>query len=366
MVNCDGGGYERTMSLADARTTIDALDDEILRLLNERARVVSDVASAKRTQSLPTYDPERERQVLERLAEKAGQFPAEAIVAVYREVMSACLALQAPVGVAFLGPEGTFSHAAARARFGLSARYTEQATLSGVFEAVARGTTAYGVVPIENSTEGSVSEVLDALLRGGVVVTAELEIDVSHALLSHAAGLSAIHTVYSHPQALGQCRAWLAAHLPHASVAQSTSTAAAVREAKADPTAAALASRLAGELYGVPVLQAGVNDRDDNRTRFVLLAAEGTASVRTGRDKTTLAFSIRDGRGALWQVLKLFDEEGINITRIHSRPSRQKAWDYVFFVDVEGHVLDADMQRAVCKLEAACPMVRKLGSYARV
>ncbi len=354
------------MSLADARTTIDALDDEILRLLNERARVVADVACAKRTQSLPTYDPERERQVLERLAGKAGKFPADAIVAVYREVMSACLALQAPVGVAFLGPEGTFSHAAARARFGLAARYTEQATLSGVFDAVARGTTAYGVVPIENSTEGSVSEALDALLQGDVVVTAEFEFDVSHALLSQAAGLSAIHTVYSHPQALGQCRAWLAAHLPHATVAQSTSTAAAVREAKSDPSAAALASRLAGELYGVPVLQAGVNDRDDNRTRFVLLAPEGTVSVPTGHDKTTLAFSIRDGRGALWQVLKLFDEEAINITRIHSRPSRQKAWDYVFFVDIEGHVQDENVKRAAAMLETACPMVQRLGSYARV
>lgn len=354
------------MSLADARTTIDTLDDEILRLLNERARVVADVAAAKRTQSLPTYDPERERQVLERLAGKAGQFPAEAIVAVYREVMSACLALQEPIGVAFLGPEGTFSHAAARARFGLAARYLEQATLSAVFEAVQRGVARYGVVPIENSTEGSVSEALDALLRGGVVVLAELEIDVAHALLSLAPALSSIRTVYSHPQALGQCRGWLATHLPHATVAQSTSTAAAVREAKADPSAAALASRLAGELHGVPALQLGVNDRDDNRTRFVLLAPEGHESMPSGDDKSTLAFSIRDGRGALWQVLKKFDEQGINITRIQSRPSRQKAWDYVFFVDIEGHVQEPHVERALLELRQACPLVRVLGSYPRV
>lgn len=352
--------------LSDARAEIDALDDEILRLLNERASVVSAVAAAKQRGSTAVFDPARERQVLERLEAKAGRFPAQAIRAVYREVMSACLALQEPIGVAYLGPPGTFSHAAARARFGLAARYVERATLASVFEAIRQGRVACGVVPIENSTEGSVSEVLDSLLLGGTKVTAEFEIEVSQALLSHADGLSHITTVHSHPQALGQCRAWLAEHLPHATLVPAASTAAAARDANANPEAAALASALAGEIYGLPVLHDRINDHEDNRTRFVVLAPEEVKTpTPTGFDKSTVAFSIREGRGALWQVLRLFDEEAINLTRIQSRPSRQRAWDYVFFVDLEAHAEEERFHRVFARLREVCPLVRDFGSYPR-
>ena len=201
------------MPLDDHRRRIDDLDDKILALLDERAHVVSDVARSKRDANLPTYDPDRERQVLDRLASRAGRFPAEAIRAVYREVMSACLALQEPLTIAYLGPEGTFSHAAARTLFGLAATYTEATTFEGVFDAVSRKEATYGVVPLENSTEGSVTRAVDALIHGDLLIRAELELDVSQCLITRAPGLASIERVYSHPQPLGQCRVWLPTNL---------------------------------------------------------------------------------------------------------------------------------------------------------
>lgn len=351
------------VALDDLRKRIDELDDAILKALDERARVVGEVGRAKREANLPTYDPDRERLILDRLAARAGRFPPEAIRAVYREVMSACLALQEPLKIAYMGPEGTFSHAAARSFFGLAATYTETTTIEGVFDAVARREAQHGVVPIENSSEGSVDHALDALVDGDLLIRAELELEVAQCLLTRASGLPAIERVYSHPQALGQCRVWLAKNLPGAQLVQSPSTAAAVREAAADPRAAAVASRLASELYGVPLLRERIQDHAENVTRFVMVSLEDAA--RTGRDKTTLAFSVHDGRGALMRVLALFDEEGINLTRIESRPSREKPWDYVFLADLEGHRTDDAVVRAMARLRERCPLVKHLGSYPR-
>ena len=352
------------MSLDDLRKSIDSIDDEILLLLDKRATVVGDVARAKKAAQTPTYDPERERQVLDRLASRAGgRFPREAIRAVYREVMSACLALQEPVSVAFLGPAGTFTHAATRQLFGLAARYSEAATIEGVFDAVRRGDAKYGVAPIENSTEGSVTQAVDALIEGGVFIRRELVLEVSHCLLSSAVGLASIARVYSKAEALGQCREWLAKNLSNAQLVHTPSTAAAAREASSDPAGAAIASALASELYALPIVRERIQDREGNATRFVMVGAED--APRTGRDKTTLVFSVRDGRGALRRVLDLFDAEEINLTRIESRPSRQKAWDYVFLVDLEGHRDDENVKRALDALGTKCPMVKMLGSYPR-
>jgi chorismate mutase/prephenate dehydratase len=351
------------VALDDLRKRIDELDDAILKALDERARVVADVGQAKREANLPTYDPDRERLILDRLAARAGRFPPDAIRAVYREVMSACLALQEPLKIAYMGPEGTFSHAAARSFFGLAATYTETTTIEGVFDAVARREAQHGVVPIENSSEGSVDHALDALVDGDLLIRAELELEVAQCLLTRAKGLPSVERVYSHPQALGQCRVWLAKNLAGAQLVQSPSTAAAVREAAADPRAAAVASRLASELYGVPALRERIQDHAENVTRFVMVSLEDSA--RTGHDKTTLAFSLHDGRGALMRVLALFDEEGINLTRIESRPSREKPWDYVFLADVEGHRTDANIARAMVRLRERCPLVKHLGSYPR-
>ena len=350
------------MALDDLRRGIDAIDDEILALLEKRADIAREVARAKRDAHVATYDPEREREVLARLeAKSAGRFPREAIRAVYREVMSACLALQAPVKVAFLGPAGTFTHAAARELFGLAARYSEAGTIDGVFDAVRRGDAAFGVVPIENSTEGSVTRAVDALIDGGVLIRRELVLDVSQCLMSVATGLTEVARVYSHPQALAQCRVWLATNLANAQLVQTPSTSAAAREALADANGAAIGSRLAAALYDLPVLRDKVQDVAENATRFVMLATED--APRTGRDKTSLAFAVHDARGALLRVLEVFDRNDINLTRIESRPSRQKVWDYVFLADLDGHREDENVRAALAVLDDTCPMLRILGSY---
>jgi chorismate mutase/prephenate dehydratase len=351
--------------LGDLRTRIDAIDDRVLQLLEERSGLMGDVAQAKRDLHLPAYDPERERLILERLSARAGRFPADAIRAVYREVMRAGLALQEPLKVAYLGPEGTFSHAAARGFFGLAATYCEAMTFEGVFDAVARRQANEGIIPIENSTEGSVIHAVDALVSNNLFIRAEFEFEVSLCLLTRAAGIASIQRVYSHPQPLGQCRMWLAKHLGGAQIVQSSSTAAAVREALADPGGAAVGSPLASEIYSVPILRERIQDYAENFTRFVVVARED--AKRTGDDKTTVAFSIRDGheRGALLRVLAIFDDEGINLFRIESRPSREKAWDYVFLAEIEGHREDAHVDRALRRLAEKCPMLKPLGSYPR-
>ncbi len=352
------------MTLDDLRCRIDSIDDQILALLEQRADVVAGISRTKKDAGLPAYDPERERALLDRLAQRgAGRFPRESIVAVYREVMSACLSIQAPVTVAFLGPEGTFTHIAARELFGLAARYTETATIDGVFDAVRREAVTYGVVPIENSTEGSVTYAVDALLEGGLFIRRELVLEVSQCLLSLAPGLSAVARVYSHPQALAQCRAWLAKNLSSAQLVQTSSTAGAAREAAADPAGAAIGSSLAAELSGLPVLRERIQDRAENATRFVLLAREDAR--RTGDDKTTLSFALRDETGALRRALETFDAAGINLSRIESRPSRHRAWEYVFLVDVAGHREDELVARAVDQLRAQTEMVCLHGSYPR-
>jgi chorismate mutase / prephenate dehydratase len=356
---------ESKKPLLPLRDRIDDVDDRILALLAERAELARTVAEAKRAAKAPHFhDPERERAVLERVAGKgAGTFPRDAIRVVFREVMSACLSLEEPVRVAFLGPEGTFTQMAAHHLFGLAARYQESATIDGVFDAVRVGACGAGVVPIENSGEGSVTFTVDALLDGDLVIRQEVVLDVAHCLLSRATSLPQIERVYSHPQALAQCRTWLAKNLPAAQLVQTASTAAAAREAHDDERAAAIGSALAGEIHGLSMLREKIQDRPENATRFVVLGKED--APRTGRDKTTLTFSVKDGRGALRQVLSILEDHGVNLTRIESRPTRQRAWDYVFLADLEGHREDPHVAAALLAVRARCPMVKVLGSYAR-
>jgi chorismate mutase/prephenate dehydratase len=264
--------------------------------------------------------------------------------------------------IAFLGPAGTFTHAAARGLFGSSAEYVDVSTIDGVFETVRRNAVSYGVVPIENSTEGSVTNTVDALVDGDdIVICREVRLEIRQCLISKATNLSDLERVYSHPQALAQCRAWLAANVPNAQCIQAASTATAVRQASDDTCSAAIASELAAELYEVPVLRVAIQDVADNATRFAVLAT--VDSPRTGRDKTTIAFAVHDGRGALLRVLEVFDSHDINLTRIESRPSRRKAWDYVFLADLDGHRDDANVKTALAILRDRCPMLRLLGSY---
>jgi chorismate mutase/prephenate dehydratase len=348
-------------NLKNARSRIDGIDDAMLKLLEERARIVTDVRRAKVTDGVLFHDPEREAEVVARLSNAATLFPRDAIARVYREIMSACLSLQSATKVTFLGPEGTFTHMAARSLFGLSASYLEAATIDGVFDAVRKGDALYGVVPIENSTEGAVTRTVDALLEGGVMIRREVVLNVDHCLATRVEGLTTIERVYSHPQALAQCRVWLAKNLSQAQLVQTPSTAAAVREAITDSRGAAIASALAAEMHGLPIARSSIQDFAENVTRFILIAQQD--APRTGHDKTTLAFSLKDGRGALRRVLDIFDQEEINLSRIESRPSQKKAWDYVFLVDIDGHRDDESVRRALAILEERCPFVRHLGSY---
>lgn len=357
---------EQPIDLGAIREGIDAVDERLLALLAERADLVARVAEAKRGRGLGTIDPERENAVLRRMLERgAGRFPREAILAVYREIISASVSIQATVTVAYLGPAGTFSHLAARTLFGYAPVFAEEATIEGVFDAVERGRAIYGVVPLENSSEGSVASAIDGLLAGTSVIRREVVLPIAHCLMGRAAGLSHVERVYSHPQALGQCRAWLARALPDAQLVHTASTAAAVREAREDAHGAAIGSALASELYELPILADRIQDHAHNQTRFVMIGAE--PAKPTGNDKTTLAFSIADDRrrGSLRRTLSCLDRNGVNMTRIESRPSRVAPWRYVFVIDVEGHAEDEPVTRALAALRARCEWVRVLGSYPR-
>jgi len=352
--------------LADLRARIDALDENLLRLLNDRARLVQAVGEAKRAagQEGAFYAQDRERAIHARLASlNEGPFPTAALQPVFQEILSACLSLQKGLRVAYLGPEGTFTHAAARRQFGLSAEMLPEGAVASVVQQVEAGRADVGVVPLENSTEGMVGSTLDMFLETELRITAEIVLPVEQCLLLRPGlDLACVRRVYSHPHALGQCRGWLAAHLPKVEVVASGSTAEAARMAKTDGAGAALGSELAAPLYGLVVARHGVQDQRLNFTRFLVL---GKAAPRpTGADRTTLLLRAHDGPGALVDLLKPFSERGLNLSRIESHPTRRKAWDYAFFLDVDGHEDDAPVADALADLRARCDC-RVLGSYAR-
>jgi chorismate mutase / prephenate dehydratase len=266
--------------------------------------------------------------------------------------------------VAFFGLPGTWTHMAARQIFGAHVEYLEHSTIAQVFEAVSTGSVAFGVVPIENSTEGGVNQTVDQLMSHDLRICAEIVLEIAQCLLGKGSDLSGISRVASHPQGLAQCRLWLAEHLPHAAQVAALSTSSAARDASQDASLAAIASPLAAELNGLNVIQAGIQDSAENATRFVVIA-KGDAP-RTGHDKTSLVFSTAHSRGALRQVLEIFDRASINLSRIESRPAPGKRWEYVFLTDLEGHREDAPVAAALRELEAQCSTVRVLGSYPRV
>jgi len=353
-----------TTKLPTLRQAIDSLDDKLVELLNERARLVQEVGAIKAQLKQPFYVPERERQILERLQQaNTGPFPTEALRPVFSEIISACLSLEHPLRVAFLGPEATFTHMAARTRFGLSARYVPAATVAGVFTEVEKGMADLGVVPIENSTEGVVNSTLDVLIDSELSITAEIATEVSHCLLTRTGTLDGLQKVYSHPQALAQCRGWLSANLPNVAQIEVASTALAARLTRDDPVAAAVASELAGQLYDLKIARKKIEDEVRNVTRFLVVGREPPPP--TGRDKTSILFSLKDAAGVLYKVLQPLADAGLNLSRIESRPSRKKLWDYVFFIDVDGHTGEMGVEAALRALEARCEFVKVLGSYPR-
>lgn len=349
--------------LAVVRGGIDACDDEILRLLNQRAQLVGEVADLKGELEAPFYVPSRERQIAERLsAQNPGPFPTEAIRSVFQEIFSACLSLEKSVRVAYLGPEGTFSHMAVKRQFGLSARSTPIGSIPGVFEEVERGNADFGVVPVENTTEGVMNHTLDSFMESDLKISAEIALEVSMCLLARAGTeLGQIERVYSIPIAAAQVRKWLATNLPRATLVESRSTAEGARLAHDDARGAAVASEMAAKLHDLQVLRRNIQDLSHNMTRFLVLGRQ--QAEPTGRDKTSVLLVTRDEPGILYRVLGAFAERGINMTKIESRPSRRRPWEYVFFVDVDRHERDPAVAAALATVRAACESVKVLGSY---
>jgi len=349
--------------LARIRRKIDTLDQKVVRLLNARLQLAKDIGELKRGARGRIYVAEREAQVLRRVqAANRGPLKPAALQAIYREIMSAALALEKPLVIAYLGPEATNTHQAALKKFGASVDYRPMQALADVFAAVEKGEADYGVVPVENSTEGSVRDSLDLFVETPLKIVAEVQLSIDHALISREP-LARIRKVYSKDQALAQCRRWLQRHLPHAQLVDVDSTALGVQHAAREKGAAAVAPRLAAERYGVPVQADHIQDQKNNTSRFGVLGREASGTVGRGHDKTSLLVSLHHEPGALLRALQPFDRRKLNLTRIESRPSRLRPWDYIFFLDVTGHYEDPAMQAALKQLRRQCPLVKWLGSY---
>ncbi|MDO9105464.1 MAG: prephenate dehydratase [Methylovulum sp.] len=350
--------------LAELREKIDALDAQILQLLNQRATCALDVARTKVAQGEQGtfYRPDRESLVLRRIQElNRGPLPDDTAIRFFREIMSACLALEKPLEVAFLGPEGTFTQQAAFKHFGHAVQTVPVATINEIFNAVETCLCQFGVVPVENSTEGVISHTLDRLLISPLKICGEVEIRVHQNLMSLAERLSDITAVYSHQQSLAQCRQWLDKHVPQAQRIAVSSNAEAARLAAADPQLAAIAGIAAAEVYQLPVIEKNIEDVANNTTRFIIIGQQISAS--TGKDKTSLVVSTGNKPGALHRTLEPFATFDVDMVNIESRPSHQGLWDYVFFIDIQGHADDNHVAQALESLQDKVNMLKILGSY---
>jgi chorismate mutase / prephenate dehydratase len=350
------------MDLGDWRSRINSIDNQILNLLNQRAEAALQIGDLKRRQDTPSYAPEREAELLARLSAAArGPLPAEAVTAIWREIVSACRALEAPLTVAYLAPQGTFTHQAARERFGDAAQYHASRTIAETFDDVERGRAQFGVVPVENSTDGAVNVTHDRLVNTDLQICGELTLEIAQHLLSRATDLAEVKRVLSHPQGLGQCRAWLSEHLPEVPQEETASTAGAVELAAADPGIAAIASELSGVLYGVPILRRRIEDNPHNATRFLVLGRRPTGP--SGHDKTSILFAMPNQPGALYRILEPFARASLNLTKIESRPAKRMPWEFVMFVDFEGHRETPAVAAALSEAAERTVYLKVLGSY---
>jgi chorismate mutase/prephenate dehydratase len=352
--------------LTAVRDEIDSLDEQIQALISERARLAFRVRESKvdSREAVDFYRPEREAQVLRAVLERnQGPLSDQEMLRLFREIMSACLAQQEPLKVAYLGPEGTFTQQAVHRHFGHSVHALSMPAIDSVFEQVQSGDADFGVVPVENSTQGIVSHTLDMFLLSDLKICGEIELRVHQNLLTLAKSLDQIERVYSHEQSLSQCKGWLRAHLPGVELIAVGSNSEAARRVRNAPEAAAIAGRSAAEVYGLPVLFSDIEDHPDNTTRFLVIGRKIFAP--SGNDKTTLLLSGHEGPGLLHSLLEPFQVHGLNMTRIESRPSRLGKWAYVFFVDVEGHAEEPALAAALADLEKVSKLSRVLGSYPR-
>lgn len=349
--------------LQEIRTRIDELDEQIQSLITERARCAREVAATKQTsECVDYYRPEREAEVLRKVIERnQGPISDEDMVRIYREIMSVCLALQHPLMIAFLGPEGTFTEAAALKHFGQSVNTLPLEGIEDVFREVESGAANYGVVPIENSSEGVINHTLDMFMDSPLKICGEVELRIHHHLMSKVNDLKDVKSVYSHQQSHAQCREWLDSHLPGVEWNAISSNAEAARRAASEEGIAAIASDAAADKYGLNILASNIEDEPDNTTRFIIIGRQ--SAQPSGTDKTSLLLSTRNRPGALHRLLDPFASHDVSMTRIESRPSRRGMWDYVFFVDIEGHIKDAKVEAVLGELQAEASIVKVLGSY---
>ncbi|MCX6357395.1 MAG: prephenate dehydratase [Candidatus Aureabacteria bacterium] len=349
------------MNIDEIRDKIDALDRKIVALVNERTANALKIGAIKRAARKEIYAPERERAVYSRLVGlNRGPLPAAALRAIYREIMSAAIALEKEVMIGYLGPEATFTHLAAREKFGSSVGYASMGTIGDIFTAVERGSIDYGVVPIENSIDGAVTHTLDMFIDARVKICAEIYLDIAHCLMANSRR-ALIRKIYSKSEVFGQCRGWIRANFPAAELVEVSSTARAAQLAAKEKRSAALASELASEIHGVRIIEKHVEDSGRNETRFLVIGR--SSAGRTGDDKTSLMISVSDRVGALYKMLYPFKNNRINLTMIESRPSKKKAWEYYFFIDFAGHIDDAKAVKAMRELKSQCLFVEHLGSY---
>jgi chorismate mutase / prephenate dehydratase len=356
------------VDLSDIRRQIDGVDEQIHRLITQRALLAQKAAKAKGTGAKATdyYRPEREAEVLRAaIARNKGPLSNEEMVRLFREIMSACLAQEEPLKVGYLGPEGTFSQTAVYKHFGHSVRALPLGTIDEVFHEVESGVADFGVVPVENSTEGTVNHTLDMFLSSPLKICGEVEMRIRQHLLGNLAGIKQVNRVVAHPQSLAQCRGWLREYLPGAELIASSSNAEGARRARDEAGTAAIAGDAAAEVYGLKKIYADIEDRHDNSTRFLVIGREILAG--SGQDKTSLLISTKDtdDAGALHKLLAPLAEQKVNMSRIESRPSRQRKWHYVFFVDIDGHSSEPRVATALAKLKSRAQLFRVLGSYPR-
>jgi len=344
------------------RREIDELDEQILGLLDERGRLANRIGELKKEFNLKAFSPERESEIYTKIDEVDNILPAEGLKAIYREIISACRRLQEPVEVSYLGPEGSFTHQAANQRFGSQAEYRAVDGIEDVFSELDKGRCDYGVVPIESSLEGMVTRTLDMFIESKNIINSEIYLPISHCLLSRDE-LGSIKVIYSHPQALAQCRNWIRNNLPEAKIHEASSTSQAAKIAAGEKNCAAIAGLLAASIYNLNILEENIQDGGINITRFLVISK--TPSGKTGTDKTSIMFSIKDKVGALYEILKPLAQEKINLTKIESRPSKRGPWDYYFFVDFEGHKQEPKVKKAINGVKENCVFLRVLGSYPR-
>ena len=350
------------MEIPDIRQKIDEIDASILELLNERARLVVRIGQIKEASASSVFDPKREIDVLKRILQRnEGPLPPESVRSIYREIISCMRSLEKPLTVAYWGPPATNTHLASIRKFGSSTEFTPQDTITDVFGEVQRGRADFGVVPIENSIEGIVNHTLDMFLRSDLKICSEVYLQISHCLLSKCETLADVKRIYSIPVATAQCRRWLTANMRQIEMIDASTTAKAAMQAADDPGSAAIASEVAAEVYGLNVLADHIEDNPANRTRFLVV---GHVEPRpSGKDKTSMVFSVPHQAGSLFKALSIFNDCQINLTLIESRPTKLLPWEYVFYVDAQGHVSEPAMAEAVERLKAIASFVTVLGSY---